>query len=142
MRRLVYSRDNARGIGSHRESRRARTGAPTDAPWRPPTPRLPPVLDRPAGLADRDLDAERGAGVARAGADPVSAPARNRQRASVHAGPAPVTDRWRAERPLRQAAGSALWPDGHEAAGARAGPPRLERLHPVLARGSPRHDLR
>src|SRR3989442_3744487 len=106
MSRLVYSQDNARGIGSHRRSRKARTGAPTGAPWGSPAPRLPAVLDRPAGLADRDLDAERGAGVARAGADPVFAPAWNRQRASVHAGPAPFTDPSRAVGPLRPQPGS------------------------------------
>src|SRR3989442_15659559 len=105
MSRLVYSQDNARGIGSHRRSRKARTGAPTGAPWGSPAPRLPAVLDRPAGLADRDLDAERGAGVARGGADPGSPPSRNRQRALVPAGPAPVTHRGAAGLALPPAAG-------------------------------------
>src|SRR3989442_15137929 len=137
MSRLVYSQDNARGIGSHRRSRKARTGAPTGAPWGSPAPRLPAVLDRPAGLADRDLDAERGAGVARAGADPVAAPARDRQRPAVHAGPVPVTDPRRAERPVRQTAGSAPKPHGPGTRRTGAGCPRSGRGPTVLARRGP-----
>src|SRR3989442_12240242 len=132
---LVYSRDDARRIRSHRGRRAERARAFAGAPRRAPAPRFPIILDRPAHLAGRYLDAERGAGVARARADALTAPARDRQRAPVHADPAPVTGRWGAERSLRQAAGSPREADRDAAANGCAGPARLEPGHPLLACG-------
>src|SRR6266404_1933815 len=59
-------------------------------PARVPSSRLPPVLLRPARLADRDVDAVGGAGVARARADEFGVPPGPRGHAAIRADARPV----------------------------------------------------
>src|SRR6185295_13536355 len=96
---------------------------------------------RTARLAYRDLDAERGPGVARPGADGIAGPARAGDRAAVRPHPGPVARRRRHERPFSKEADHPADPDDDDGAGVRAGPARLDRAGPVLARGRSRADL-
>ena len=142
---LHRARAPGRGPRGGRAPRDARVTPPAAAPGAPgraPPPRLPSLLERAARLADRDVDAERGPGVARAGADRVAVPARAGDRAAVHADPAALAGGRRAERPLSQAPHHPADPGGDDGAGLRAGRARLERPGALLARGGARRDLR
>ena len=80
--------------------------AAQSVPRRPPPPELPALLDRPDAVADRDVDADDGAGVARARADQQRVPRRPRRRG----GSLPILlfslPRRRDRRPRRTSCGS------------------------------------
>src|ERR1700687_1923292 len=85
--RSLYGRAPARGWHSIADHGRSR------GPARPPSSRLPAVLERAARLADRHVDAERGPVVARARADQLPVPAGGHRRASVSAASSPLRSR-------------------------------------------------